>query len=270
MMKTFAKFAIIGACVIGLTGCFERIPTGAVGVRVNMSKEVQGNELLPGSWAQTVVGDVIVFPVKDITMTLENKTPMTSENTALADFDMTVVYGINPGSVAELFSTKSKSFHRYDEKENDIMLMYNYIGTLTNNAAYKVIRNYSNLSAADNRQKIEEEIREVVLGQLKDEGLEKAINLTVVQVRNILPNAAILESATNLVKSQNDLKIKENEIRIAEAEARRMQMLTSNAGQSIAYMNAQALTMIAEGVKAGKVQSIIIPHNFAGIVNVGK
>lgn len=84
----------------------------------------------------------------------------------------------------------------------------------------------------------------------------------------ILPNAAILQSATDLVASQNALKVKENEIRIAEAEARRMQMLTANAGQSIAYMSAQSLSMIAEGVKNGKVNSVVIPFDFKGIVNV--
>ena len=98
--------------------------------------------------------------------------------------------------------------------------------------------------------------------------MDSALTLNVVQVRNILPNAAILQSATDLVASQNALKVKENEIRIAEAEARRMQMLTANAGQSIAYMNAQSLSMIAEGVKNGKVNSVVIPFDFKGIVNV--
>ena len=66
------------------------------------------------------------------------------------------------------------------------------------------------------------------------------------------------------------IKIKENEIKIAEAEAKRMQMLTANSGQSIAYMNAQSLSMIAEGVKNGKVNSVLIPYDFKGIVQVGK
>jgi hypothetical protein len=267
MIKSIFKISAIALATVMMTGCMTRIETGSVGVRINASKEIQGGELMPGTWNQTVVGGVMIFPVKDIAINLENKTPMTSENTALADFDITVVYAINPSSVAELYSTKSKSFHA-TEQDGDMLLMYNYMSTLVNNAAYKVVRNYTNLQAADNRQKIEEEIRHVVTEQLKTEKLDSALTLNVVQVRNILPNSAILQSATDLVASQNALKVKENEIKIAEAEARRMQMLTSNAGQSIAYMNAQALTMIAEGVKAGKVQSVVIPYDFKGIVNV--
>ena len=269
MISRVAKLVLIVSSLVAFSAC-TRIETGEVGVRVNMSKEIQGNELVPGSWNQTIVGDVITFPVKDISIDVANKTPMTSENTALADFDMTIVYSINPSAVAELYSTKSKAFHAYDEKSADTFLMYNYMTTLVNNASYKVIRNYTNLQAADNRHKIEQEIRDVVTEQLKEEKLENSLSLMVVQVRNILPNAAILESATNLVRSQNELKVKENEVKIAEAESRRMQALAQNSGQSIAYMNAQALNSIAEGIKEGKVHSIVVPYDFKGIINVGK
>lgn len=259
MIKSFFKLAAISAVVITMTAC-SRVETGSIGVRVNMSKEVQPGELLPGSWNQTVFGDVLIFPVKDISMTLENKTPMTSENTPLSDFDVTVVYQIEPSSVAELYSTKSKSFHA-KEQDGDVLLMYRYIETLVNNASYKVVRQYTNLNAADSREKIEQEIRDLVQAQLKEENLDRAINLTVVQVRNILPNAQIQQSATELVKSQNALKVKENEVKIAEMEALRMKALSSNSQQSIEYMKAQAELILAEAVKEGKVQTYIIPHN---------
>jgi hypothetical protein len=212
---------------------------------------------------------VIVFPTKDITIDLQNKTPMTSENTALADFDITVVYSINPSSVADLYGTKSKSFHA-TEQDGDIVLMYNYMSTLVNNASYKVVRKYTNLEAADNRQKIEQEIREAVTAQLASEKLDTALTLTVVQVRNVLPNAAILESATALVRSQNELKVKENEVKIAEAEARRMKALADNSGQSIAYMRAQAEMMIAEAAKQGKLNTILLPHGMTMFGGTGK
>ena len=257
MKKLITLAVLVGA--LALSGC-TRVTTGEVGVRVNASKEVQGTELMPGSWNQTLVGDVLTFPTKDISIALENKTPMTSDNSALADFDITVVYAINPSSVSELYTTKSKSFHAYDEKERDTLLMYNYIGTLVNNASYKVIREYKSLEVADNRAKIEGLIREVVTEQLKSEKLDTAITLTVVQIRNILPNAEILASATAYVKSQNDLKIKETEVAIARKESERMAALSANSTASIAYMNAQANVTLAEAVKAGKVQTILIPH----------
>lgn len=259
--------SIIAAAIVSSVAC-TRIETGEVGVRVNASREIEGKELQPGSWNQTLIGSVLEFPVKDITVSLENRTPMTADNSALADFDISVVYAINPSAVAELYSTKSKSFHA--EGKEGIYLMYNYVTTLVNNASYKAIRQYKALEVADNRAKIEEQIRVSVNEQLREEKLDTSLTLNVVQIRNVAPNAEILRSATEFVKSQNELKIKENEVKLAKLEAERMTALAQNSGQSIQYMQAQAQMKIAEGIAAGKVNTIIVPVDFRGMVNVGK
>lgn len=264
------KLLIASIIAVSALSACTRITTGEVGVRVNASKEVQGAELLPGSWNQTIVGDVLTFPTKDISVSLENKAPMTSDNSALADFDITVVYGINPSSVSELYTTKSKSFHAYDDKENDTYLMYNYVNTLVNNASYKVVREYKSLEVADNRAKIEQQIREVVTAQLATEKLDTAISLTVVQIRNIQPNAEILASATAYVRAQNELKIKQTEVDIAKKESERMAALSSNASQSIAYMSAQANLLVAQGIANGKVNTIVVPMDFKGMISTNK
>ena len=148
--------------------------------------------------------------------------------------------------------------------------MYNYMVQLANNAAYKAIRKYSALTIADNRQNIEQDIRAIVNEQLKADNLDTALSVTTVQVRNILPAADILESANKFVKAQNELKIKSTEVEIAKKESERMAALSSNAGQSIAYMQAQAQQQIAYGIREGKVNTIIVPMDFKGIVSVGR
>ena len=147
--------------------------------------------------------------------------------------------------------------------------MYNYMSTLVNNAVYKSVRGYKSLDVADNRVKIEMEIRELVQQQLKEEKLETSLILSAVQVRNIQPNADILKAATDLVRSQNELKIKQNQVAIAEAEAKRMQALSSNSSSSIAYMKAQAELTIAEAVREGKVTTLLIPHGMS-VMNIPK
>jgi regulator of protease activity HflC (stomatin/prohibitin superfamily) len=262
MKKLFVCFIMLVSLMFA-TGC-QRIETGEVGLRVNASKQVESNELLPGTWNQTLIGSVLTFPTKDIQINLENKTPLTADNSALADFDISVVYAISPSSVSEIYSTKSKSFHGLHD--GDIFLMYNYMGTLVNNASYKAVREYKSLEVADKRQDIEAKIREAVNEQLKAEKLDTAITLNVVQIRNVAPNAEILRSATEYVKSQNDLKVKETEVQIAKKESERMAALAQNSEKSIAYMNAQAALNISEGVKSGKVQTIIIPSNMTGLM----
>ncbi len=264
-MLRLATISALAAAMI-TAGC-SRIETGSVGIRVDMSRQIQGTELMPGSWNQTLIGSVLEFPVKDIAVNLENKTPMTKDNSALADFDLTVVYGINPTSVAELYSTKSRSFHL--ENKEGMYLMYNYMTTLVNNASYKAIRDYNALEVADNRAKLEQEIQRLVTEQLKAEKLDTHIQLAVVQVRNVAPNADILRAATEYVRAQNELKIKQTEVEIAKKESERMAALAQNSQQSIAYMQAQAALNISEGIKNGKVQTIVVPSNITALGNIG-
>lgn len=255
----------IFALVISSAAC-TRITTGEVGVRVNASLEVQQEELLPGSWNQTIIGNVLTFPVKDVVIEVNDKRYTTSDNATLQDFDITVVYSINPSSASELYTKKSRAFHRFEHDTWDTYLMYNYVNTLVNNAAYKVIRNYGNLEAGDNRQKIESDIRVVIEEQLKLEKLDIALQITAVQIRSIVPNAEIQNAATALVRSQNELKIKDNEVKIAEKESERMKALAANSSQSVLYMEAQAKMKIAEAIANGKVQTIIVPSNMTSLM----
>lgn len=266
-MKKFFTSILVVLAMLFATGC-TRITDGEIGVRVTQSGSIQGAELNTG-WHQTLWGDVLQFPVRDLTVALNDAKPLTADNSALADFDVSIVYSINPNAVAELYTKKAKSFHA-KSADGDVQLMYNYMNTLVNNAVYKSVRGYKSLEVADSRVKIEGEIRELVTAQLKEENLENSLTLSAVQVRSIQPNAEILRAATDLVKSQNELKIKENEIKIAKAEAERQQALSQNAGQSIAYMQAQSQLLIAEAVKAGRVQTIIIPSNLTALGNIAK
>jgi hypothetical protein len=260
--KSLVAFAVASSLLMG--GC-TRVTDGETGVRVMTSGTIAGTELDTG-YHQTLFGNILQFPIRDITYALDNQQPLTSDNSALADFDVSIVYSINKTAVSELYKTKARSFHLVDEKTKDTYLMYNYIGILVNNAVYKAVREYKSLEVADNRAKIEQEIKRLVFEQLKAEKLDTSILLSVVQVRSIKPNAAILASATELVKSQNDLKIKENEIKIAEAESKRQSALSQNSGAAIAYMDAQARLTIAEAVKNGKVQTIIVPSNMTSLM----
>lgn len=264
-MKKFLMVATLAIAALFSTGC-TRITDGEVGVRVTTTGTIQGNELGTG-YHQTMFGDVLQFPVRDLTVPLNDAKPLTADNSALADFDVSIVYSVSPTAVAELYTKKAKSFH-LKTSDGDVFLMYNYMNTLVNNAVYKAVRGYKSLDVADNRVKIEAEIRELVQAQLKEEKLDTSLILSAVQVRNIQPNADILKAATDLVKSQNELKIKQNEIAIAQAEAERQKALSQNAGQSIAYMQAQSQLLIAQAVHDGKVNTIIIPSSLTALGNI--
>jgi hypothetical protein len=82
----------------------------------------------------------------------------------------------------------------------------------------------------------------------------------------VVPSDTVVESANALVRSKNELKQKEVEVKTAEAESRRMAALSANSSSSIAFMNAQAALNISEGIKNGKVQTIVVPSNMTSLM----
>ena len=265
-MKRFGFMAILGLAVLA-TGC-TRIETGEVGVRVGFDKQVKPGELLPGSFNQVLIGDVLTFPVKDVNVKLDDMTPVAKDNSTMKDFDAVVIYNINQSQVAELYSQKSQAFHA--RHNGDIYLMYNYIVQTARNAIYKEARKYEALDMADNRQAMEQAIKDQIQKSLAEEKLDGSLVIGQVLIRTVVPADSVVASANELVRAKNELKQKEVEVKTAEAEARRMQALANQGSASIAYMQAKAMADIAEGVKNGKVQTIIVPTDFKGFVNVGK
>lgn len=262
MKKSVLAIAMLA---VFATGC-TRIETGEVGIRVGFDKQVKSEELMPGSWNQILVGDVLVFNVKDVQVDVLDLTPLASDNSTVKDYDMAVIYSINPSAVAEIWTEKNKSFHAR-AKDGDILLMYNYVYQVARNAAYKSARKYKSLEMSDNRAQMEVEIREQMVKSLAEEKLDQAILVQQVLVRNIMPADNIIESANELVKSQNELKKKEVEVQTAKKEAERIAALNANKG-AIEYMQAMALMNISEGIRDGKVNTIVVPQDFRGMVNV--
>lgn len=266
-MNRFMKIALAAGVLASVSAC-TRIETGEVGVRRDFNREILTDELLPGSWNQVLFGDVMHFPTKDVQANISDMTPLAADNSTIKEFDVSVVYSINPSSVAEIYIEKSRGYHANTE-DGDTLLMYNYMRQLARNATYKVARKYEALRMADSRGEIEQLILEEIIKSLRSEKLDNDVEVTQVLVRSITPADNIVRSANLLVQAQNELRRKEVEVQTAEAEARRIATLNANAG-AVKYMEATALVNISEAILNGKVQTIVVPYDFEGIVNVGK
>jgi regulator of protease activity HflC (stomatin/prohibitin superfamily) len=249
---------------VALTSACTRIETGEVGVRVGWDKQVQQGELLPGSFNQTFIGDVLTFPIKDVNVTLNDMTPVAKDNSTMKDLDAVVVYNINPAQVAELYSTKNRAFHA--EFKGDTYVMYNYIVQNARNAIYKAARKYDALDMADARSEMEKFIQDEIVRNLAEEKLDGTIMISQVLIRNVVPADSVVASANELVRAKNELKQKEVEVQTAKKEAERMAALANNSSSSIAFMNAQAALNISEGIKNGKVQTIVVPSNMTSLM----
>lgn len=264
-MRNFLKFGLLSALALASAAC-TRVETGEVGVRRTMSKQIEKEELPAGSLNQTMFGDVLIFPVKDNSVEINDMTPLAGDNSTIKDFDIQVIYSLNANSVSELYTGKSQSFHATNDN-GQIFLMYNYINQLGRNAAYKAARGYESLKLADNRAQLEATIKAEIINQLRNEKLADDVNISQVIVKQITPAASIVASANELVQAQNAEKQKAVEVRTAKLEAERIAALNANSGAT-KYMEATAIVTIAEAIKGGKVSTIVVPYDFKGIVNV--
>lgn len=264
-MNRYLKLAAVSALAVASAAC-TRVETGEVGVRRAFDKTIETTELQPGTVNQTIFGDVLTFPTKDVSVDITDMTPLAADNSTVADFDLSVIYSINPTSVAEIYIEKNRGFHAETE-EGDTLLMYNYVRQLGRNASYKVARRYESLKMADNRAEIEQLVRQEIVNQLAAEKLDGVIEVSQVLVRQIKPADNIVASANALVQAQNEQKRKEVEVQTARLEAQRIAALNANRGAT-EYMAAMALQDIAEGVRTGKVHSVVVPYDFRGIINV--
>jgi hypothetical protein len=217
-MKRILTLSVLAAAVLA-TGC-TRIETGEVGLRVGFDKQVKTEELLPGSFNQTLIGSVITFPTKEITVKVEDMTPLARDNSTMKDFDAMITYNINQAQVAEIYNSKNRSFHA--THDGDVYLMYNYVFNATRNAIYKSARKYEALEMGDARQAMETEIKEQVIRTLAEEKLDGTIVISQVLIRNIVPADSVVASANELVKAKNEFKTEE--VKVATAKKRNESM----------------------------------------------
>jgi hypothetical protein len=254
-MNRVIKLSIVAAAV-ALTSACTRIETGEVGVRVGFDKQVKSGELLPGSFNQSIIGEVLTFPIKDVNVVLENMTPVAKDNSTMKDFDAVVVYNINPQQVAELYSTKNRSFHA--EFKGDTYVMYNYIVQNARNAIYKASRKYEALDMADARSDMETFIKEEIVRNLAEEKLDGSISISQVLIRNIVPADSVVASANELVKAKNEFKTEE--VKVATARKRNESMQANPMAIPLlkAEAEAEAMRKLPDAIANFKGQTLVI------------
>ena len=253
-MKRILTLSVLAAALLA-TGC-TRIETGEVGLRVGFDKQVNTGELLPGSFNQTVIGTVITFPVKEISVKVENMTPLAKDNSTMKDFDALITYNINQAQVAEIYNSKNRSFHAIDD--GDVYLMYNYIFNAARNAIYKSARKYEALDMADSRQAMETEIKEQITRILAEEKLDGTIMIGQVLIRNIVPADSVVASANELVKAKNEFKTEE--VKVATAKKRNESMQANPMAIPLlkAEAEAEAMRKLPDAIANFKGQTLVI------------
>jgi regulator of protease activity HflC (stomatin/prohibitin superfamily) len=262
MQKIVERCLLLLVIGVALAGC-TRVETGHVGVRVDFSGNVEPEERTAG-WHQTLVGHLIVYVANEMTVNLSDLHPQTKDRSTLDDLDMGFTYSVSPTAIADLV-VKYKG--RDLRTGNDLYPLGQYVINVVTTATSDVFSRYDALEANVNREKIRDQIRSQVAGILKEEGLENIVKVHQIFIKNLQIARGLQESALRVISAQNDLRAKEFEVQTARKEAERLSLLSKN-HSNISYMNAKANADIAEGIKAGKVHTVVIPYDFRGLLQV--
>ena len=249
--------------MVALSSC-TRVETGHVGIRTTFNGSIEPQELGVG-FHQTLIGSVNTYVANEITWKIDNLTPQTKDRSQLEDLDLAYTYSVNPSMIGDLV-VKYKGRDGIDERGDRYPLAL-YVENVVKTATTDVVSKYDALEANEKREEIRNKIRAQSEAMFKEDGLAEAVNIHQVFVKNLQLSKAIMQSANAVIISQNELKTKDFEVQTARKEAERLTLLANNKA-SIDYMNAKSLSDIAEGIKNGKVQTVVVPYDFKGIVNV--
>lgn len=266
-MKKFLKLVIV-ALAIAMTAACGRIDTGHSGVRTSWNKQVQSDIVKPGFYV-AVTDDVVQYVTNEITFELKNEKPQTKDKSYLTDLDATYMWQITSTDLPSLVTRyKNRTFVQGDDRYP----MGIFVDAVMQRSLAQAVSEVDALDANQNRTLIETNTVKYANQMMKDEGLEHEIMIKKVMVKNIEIDPRLQESILRNVTAQKDNQTKDIEISTAHKENERMAQLTANAnnGQYIALLNAQSNMKIAEGIAAGRVNTIVVPSDFKGIVNTAK
>jgi len=258
------RFLLIISMLFTFTAC-ERISTGHVGIRTTFSGNVEPQELGTG-FHQTLIGDVRTYVANEITWKLDDLHPQTKDRSSLNDLDISYNYSINPSKIGDLV-VKYKGRDFYDRDNREYYPLAYYVENVVKTATTDVFSKYDALDANQNREKIRDEIKTQAESMFKEDGLADSVDIHQIFIKNLQLSQAIMDSANAVIISQNVLKSKEYEVQTAKKEAERVTLLSANKA-NLDYIRANALDKIADGVKEGRVKTVLLPYDFRGLINV--
>jgi regulator of protease activity HflC (stomatin/prohibitin superfamily) len=265
-MKTI-KIVLLSLVVLMMAAC-GRIDTGHTGVRTSWNKQVQQEVVHPGAYL-AVTDSVQQYVTNEVTFIVKNLQPQTADKTYLKDLDFTYTYQVDANDLPNLVTTfKNRTLVNGD----DYYPMGSYVDTQIRAAAYAAVSKFNAMEANSHRTDIESDIKQIVAAKFAEEGLDKTIHVKQVTVNNVEVDPKLQEAVVRQLNAVIDNKTKDTEIDTAKKEASRMEQLTNNANNTgyIALLNAQANMKIAEGIANGRVNTIVVPTDFKGIVNTAK
>ncbi len=252
MIKQIIKTAAILALAGSLTGCFEIVETGNTGMSTFMG-QVDKENLPPGTY-QTFTRTIYEISGKVNTISFDKFHPKSSEGMVLAEFDVDVMYRINPKKASFLFTKYQGDLHHAKDSQGVLTDAYvvgqDFIVRKTSDAIYNVVAQFHATTMHQQRDAMEKEILKDLQARLDAEFGPETAYIDNVNIKKVITDPSIEESIRVLTsqsyKQQTAVAAQET----AKAEATRV--LIEESGKAAAQ--ASKLAIEAEGqAKANRI-----------------
>ena len=269
-MKKFLKLVFLGLLFSMVAAC-GRIDTGHTGVRTNWDKTVDSQVVRPGPY-MSVTSEVQQYVTNEVTFEIKDLQPQTLDKSYLKDLDFSYTYKVTSNDLPNLVTDFKNRTAVYGDDHYPMGL---YVDTQIRAAAFTAAGKFNAMDANAHRSEIEADIIQIATNKFKEEKLDGIIKVSQVTIRNIEVDPKLQDAVVRQLNAQTENKTKDIEIDTANKETKRIEALqaagnsTANAGY-IALLNAQSNAKIAEGIANGRVNTIVVPSDFKGIVNTAK
>jgi len=222
------KSTYIAPALIALCACTQ-IDTGNVGIESTLG-QYKEQSLPPGVYS--VLGkNVLEVSTKEIPIVLDNMTPKTKNNVALADFDLTVYYRTNPAIVSKIL-TRFVGDVSNDFKDGSVAVGFNYVTRQAREVAYDAASHFEMSDIHTKRGEIGDLVKNRLQETLDAEAGKGWFEVTSVQVRAIQPDPRLEEAIRDAAQVEFQVRRKEQEKALAQAEAERKKIEAQGEAQA--------------------------------------
>lgn len=268
MNRIIGAFAVMAMIVF--SGCV-RVTDGEAGIRITQTGEIPDQVLDQGLY-QVALGDVVVVSSRNIVLDIASQ-PMVMEKIPMSVFNIKVNYGVNHSKVPFIYRTQSGQHITSDD--GSVYLLAKYIKYLANSAVNDVLSNYRALEVNSNRDKIEKEIKDVIIKKLISQKKSDLVNINEINILDVRPPNSVIESSIKIVNSSNALQTKINEVEIAKQESIRMaEEAKQTDDKYIELLNAKSRKTAADAMliaaTKGSLNTWVVPDGFTSLGSVSK
>lgn len=198
---------------VGFSGC-STVETGHVGVESVFGKTKMA-ELEPGLY-QSVTRKITVVSTRETTVAIDNVHPKTKDNVTMQDFDIDIRYAIEPNKVAETLSTLAGDLTV--NADGDQVVGERYVKRHALEAIYSIAAKYNSSEIYLKREQISAEVTDSLQKSLNKD-MSGTFTIPGATVRSLVTDKNLESSITRAAQIQFDISRKQEELKLAQAEA---------------------------------------------------